>query len=62
MAMRFGKCANFGLCHKADAGEVQAVPDGSRDFARIPQAVCSQAQNGAARGCTSHDECGNVPA
>ena len=32
MAMRYGKCANFGLCPKADARETQAVPDGA-DFA-----------------------------
>jgi phosphate transport system substrate-binding protein len=31
MAMRYGRCANFGLCPKADARELQSVPDGA-DF------------------------------
>jgi phosphate transport system substrate-binding protein len=31
MAMRNGKCTNFGLCTKADTKEVQSVPDGA-DF------------------------------
>ena len=29
MAMRYGKCTNFGLCPRADAREMQAVPDGA---------------------------------
>jgi phosphate transport system substrate-binding protein len=31
MAMRNGRCTNFGLCAKADTKEVQSVPDGA-DF------------------------------
>jgi phosphate transport system substrate-binding protein len=31
MAMRYGRCSNFGSCPKADAREVQTVPDGT-DF------------------------------
>src|SRR6516162_7428465 len=31
MALRSGKCTNFGLCAKADTREAQSVPDGA-DF------------------------------
>src|SRR5215469_12849343 len=49
MAMRYGRCANFGLCTKADARELQSVPDGA-DF------VCQNAD--CKRPLTSAGEAG----
>jgi phosphate transport system substrate-binding protein len=49
MAMRNGKCTNFGLCAKADTKEVQSVPDGA-DFVCKECARPLTAVGGAASG------------